>query len=117
MKPERRPKCITKFCRGRARLWKTKCAKCEMRAWRKAHPDKARFGNLRTRAKVKKLPFDLTLEWLNAFLAENGYDPSLHHIDRICVLGGYTRNNLQVLPICENIAKGNRERHGQAELL
>jgi len=85
-----------------------------MRAWRESNPDKARLADLRMRSKRKRLPFNLDLEWLRDFLTTNQYDPSLHHIDRRCVLGGYTKDNLQLLPISENIAKGNRERHGQA---
>jgi len=69
---------------------------------------------LRERARRKKVPFDLTPEWLEAFIIRTGYDPALHHIDRIITWGGYTKGNLQVLTYAENIAKGNRERRGQA---
>lgn len=62
------------------------------------------------------MPFDLSLEWLADFLERNSYDPREHHIDRISVLGGYTKSNLQILSISDNTGKGNRERHGQAHM-
>lgn len=71
---------------------------------------------LRDRAAHKKVPFDLTLEWLTDFLRENAYDSTEHHIDRIKTWLGYTKDNLQILTITENIVKGNRERYGKMEL-
>lgn len=81
-----------------------------MRAWRATNPVKCKLGILRDRAARKRVPFDLDLEWLTTFLTDNHYDPTLHHIDRIRTWEGYTKANLQVLPMSENIAKGNRER-------
>tara|TARA_R110000868_G_scaffold64854_3_gene194614 strand:+ start:1261 stop:1617 length:357 start_codon:yes stop_codon:yes gene_type:complete len=106
--------CATKLCRNKRLKDRRLCSKCSLRRWRSANPVKARLFALKDRARRKKLAFDLDHEWLAGFLAKNGYDPALHHIDRICVLGGYVKTNLQVLPISDNIAKGNRERHGQA---
>lgn len=88
-----------------------------MREWRALHPMQARLTNLRNRAKRKKLEFDLDLEWLTIFCEGNGYDPAEHHIDRISVAKGYVKGNLQVLPYSENIAKGNRERGRQLQIL
>lgn len=72
---------------------------------------KAKLAILRDRAARKRVPFDLTLEWLTNFLRENAYDSTEHHIDRDKPWLGYVMGNLQVLPASENIAKGNRERH------
>lgn len=88
-----------------------------MREWRKGNPVKAILHNLRSRAGHKHLTFDLTLEWLTDFLQRTGHDPQLHHIDRISAGKGYVMGNLQVLPIADNIAKGNRERWGQMQCL
>ena len=88
-----------------------------MRVWRACNPLKARLGWLRDRARQKKAPFDLTLEWLDNFLRRHDYNPTLHHIDRISSIGGYTKHNLQVLTVADNVAKGNRERHGQCFLV
>lgn len=108
--------CITRYCRNKRGARSPRCSKCQMRKWRAAHPMEDRLANLRSRAKKKKLPFDLDASWLAEFLKVSGYDPSVHHIDRICVLGGYTKGNLQILDGGENISKGNRERYGQAYL-
>lgn len=107
--------CVTKFCRNpRGRNQSQLCKKCQMRRWRANRPLSARLAKLRDRAAQKKLPFDLDIAWLTDFLTQNNYNPAVHHIDRICVLGGYTKGNLQLLDGSDNIAKGNRERYGQA---
>jgi len=85
-----------------------------MREWRAANAVKAKLAILRDRAARKHLSFDLDADWLAEFLSSNHYDSSLHHIDRIRSWDGYVKGNLQVLLIGENIAKGNRERHGYA---
>lgn len=109
--------CPTPYCRRPRRKKGTLCSRCSMREWRALHPMQARLSNLRGRAKRKKLEFDLDLEWLVLFCDSTGYDPTEHHIDRISVLKGYVKGNLQVLPITENIAKGNRERGQQLQIL
>lgn len=107
-------KCLTKWCRRQVRQKGGKsrghCSKCSMRQWRAANPLKDRLAHLKDRAARKRVPFDLDLEWLTAFLTDNHYNPTLHHIDRIRTWEGYTKANLQVLLMSENIAKGNRER-------
>ena len=103
--------CVTKFCRHPRGAESPKCSRCAMRQWRMEHPLKAKLAILRDRARRKKVPFDLTLEWLGMFLALNAYDPTEQHIDRVKPWLGYVMGNLQVLPSGENIAKGNRGRH------
>lgn len=109
--------CITKFCRHKRGKKDRRCSKCKMRRWREANPDKALFAWIRDRAKRDQREFDLTLEWFRAFLLEQNYDRLEHHIDRISVARGYVMGNLQVLPISDNIAKGNRERGKQLQIL
>lgn len=109
--------CPTKWCRRRKRKKGNLCPRCSLRLWRKANPVAARLAVLRDRAQRKHLAFDLTLPWLERFLRENAHDPSIHHIDRISAGRGYVMGNLQVLPIADNIAKGNRERWGQLQIL
>lgn len=109
--------CVTKFCRRKkAPKHGNICGRCSMHQWRAANPMKHRLAVLRHRARRKKVPFDLTMEWLTDFLTENAYDSSLHHIDRKIPWLGYTIGNLQILDGSENIAKGNRERYGQAQV-
>lgn len=76
---------------------------------------RAKLAQLRDRANRKHIPFDLELDWLADFLLRGMYDSTIHHIDRISVLGGYTKGNLQILTVAENVGKGNRERRGQGE--
>lgn len=109
--------CVTKFCRGKRRGTQRLCSKCKMRLWRKENPYAALLAWIRGRAKRKGLEFNLTLEWFSAFLVERGYDRLEHHIDRVSAAKGYVMGNLQVLPIGENIAKGNRERGQQLQIL
>lgn len=103
--------CITKFCRhlGHPKRGGL-CGKCSMAKWRAANPLKHRLAVLRHRAARKRVPFDLDLPWLAQFLLLNYYDPTTHHIDREKPHLGYVKGNLQILPMAENIAKGNRER-------
>lgn len=110
-------KCITPYCRRNRRKQHKTCSRCSMRIWRAENPDHARWAILRDRAARKKVPFDLTVEWLTGFLDANEYDPTLHHIDREKPWLGYVMGNLQVLPCAENIAKGNRERRGQLQMV
>lgn len=102
--------CPTKFCRHRRGNKRPTCSKCSMRAWRERNPVKALLAWLRWRAKVKDVPFDLTLPWFESFLRREGYDRTQHHVDRIRTWEGYTKGNIQLLEGAENIAKGNRER-------
>jgi hypothetical protein len=88
-----------------------------MRLWRAENPFHAILSNLRGRATKKKLEFDLDIEWFTEFLNGNKYDRKAHHIDRISAGRGYVKGNLQLLPYSENIAKGNRERGAQLQIL
>lgn len=112
-------KCITKRCRhlvDRNKGRDKRCSKCKMRQWRLKNPIKACVTRLRERAKKKKVPFNIRVVWFAAFIASQNYDKRFHHIDRIIPPKGYVEGNLQVLDIDKNIAKGNRERHGQYQM-
>lgn len=108
--------CATRYCRRRHGAKSPKCSRCQLRLWRAKFPMKAKLAILRDRAARKRVPFDLTLAWLTEFLAAGGYDSAEHHIDREKPWLGYVMGNLQILSSSENIAKGNRERHGKMEL-
>lgn len=108
--------CDVHYCRHRRGAKSPKCSRCALRLWRAANPMKAKLAILRDRAARKKVPFDLTVAWLTEFLAAGGYDSKERHIDRDKPWLGYVMGNLQILPSSENIAKGNRERHGKMEL-
>lgn len=109
--------CPTPYCRRPRRKKGTLCSRCAMREWREENPYHALLAHLRWRAKKKGLDFDLHIEWFTEFLNGSKYNRTEHHIDRISVAKGYVMGNLQVLPITENIAKGNRERGKQLQIL
>lgn len=103
--------CPTKFCRNKRGKGKGHtCSKCSMRVWRANNPTAALLADIRHHAAENGVPYDLDLEWFTAFLRDNHYDRTLHHIDRKERWKGYTKENIQVLSASENIAKGNRER-------
>lgn len=88
------------------------CARCRTRLFRVRHPSASRIRYLKARAKKKKVPFDLTVEWLDSFLIRTGYDPTKHHIDRKVTSEGYAKHNLQILTIHDNCSKAYEDRTG-----
>lgn len=110
-------KCRVKFCRRPHSKKSPLCSRCKMRIWRANNPEHALLAWVKDRAVRDHREFDITLDWFRAFLLENHYDRTLHHIDRISVARGYVKDNLQVLFSSDNIAKGNRERGAQLRIL
>ena len=112
-------KCSIKFCRhlvNRKKEKNHKCSKCRSREWRTKNPMKAWLAHIRDRARRKKVPFNLNVVYLTAFVTSQNYNPHLHHLDRIIPPKGYVMGNLQILNIDINISKGNRERNGQYQM-
>lgn len=111
-------RCVTPYCRNSREGQNRRCSKCRRREWRERYPLKSRLAHVRDRARRKGLEFALTLEdFAELERLCGGPITSRHHIDRICVARGYTRDNVQVLSAADNIAKGNRERGKQLQLL
>jgi hypothetical protein len=104
--------CWSKFCRGKRHGGRRVCWKCHMRVDRLNNPLRASFATLRTNARRRGKPFDLTLEQYRQFVEEHGYleGRGTHvgalHIDRKDPLKGYTIDNITVLTCTENSAKG-----------
>lgn len=109
--------CPTPYCRRPKAKKKQLCSRCGMRKWRQANPIAAMLACIKSRAKRKGLDFDLDLEWFTEFLRSRNHSRKEHHIDRISVAKGYVKGNLQILSIEENVAKGNRERGRQLQIL
>jgi len=105
-------------CPNEARPSRRKCRACEMRAWRKAHPERAAFDNLRTHARQRGIVFALTLAQFCAFCQETGYVEGKGQsadsltVDRVRHTEGYHAGNLQALTHAHNSRKGWFERHG-----
>jgi hypothetical protein len=109
-------KCQTKYCRNYKAVGKNFCPKCRIRKWRLRYPLHALYFNIKHRAKFRHRHFDLTLCDFIDFCIANRWT-GFCHIDRISAAKGYTLDNIQILSSSCNIAKGNRERHGQLQLL
>ena len=112
----KRGRCVVRFCRNpEPRVGKV-CSKCKMRDWRSKYPIKAAFAHLKDSAKRRWIAFELTLEEFTNFCTETGYHLFSGNrkgsltVDRIDPSQGYHINNIQVLELSENVAKGNTER-------
>lgn len=93
------------------------CARHYQARWRKLNPKQAAYRALKDHAAARKIGFSLSFD---AFLemtdaagywtrsSENWGD--VLSIDRIDPVQGYTENNVRVITLSENVAKGNRER-------
>ena len=81
------------------------------------HPIKTSYYNLRTNAKRRGKPFDLTLDEFREFatatdyINKKGKTAQSYSIDRIKAHLGYIPGNIQVLTISENGIKGNKEKY------
>jgi len=107
-------KCATKHCRGLATKssHSNKCSKCRGRQWRKNHPAKAHYHDLRNRAKQRGHEFTISFEyyhtvvWLGSGYAEkHGKTKESLSVDRIKNHLGYIPGNLQVMTVSENSRK------------
>lgn len=110
--------CTTENCPNEAREQRRKCRSCEVRAWRKAHPHKYAFDNLRTHARARGIAFCLTLAQFTAFAHDTGYlegkglDAESLTVDRIDFTRGYEAGNIDCCTRSYNSTKGNLERRG-----
>lgn len=84
---------------------------CNRKHWNLLHPYKRAYSHLKSNAKRRGKPFDLTLEQFKHFakkydyLDKKGRRHSCYHIDRKDERLGYTIDNIQVLTNSENVRK------------
>jgi hypothetical protein len=109
--------CQVAHCRNALRKGRVDlCQRHYMQWWRASNPLRAAYANLRDSARKRKLPFDISFEDFclmvsgTPYMEEKGTTQGCYHIDRINACLGYTADNVRVIPMSENIAKGNRER-------
>jgi len=112
-----RAKCATPYCR-KVHNHKTSkspyCPRCKSRRAKEVNPIKYAFRHLKFRAKERGHVFTLTLEQFEKFVSEKmplelrGRTADCLSIDRIDPSRGYEIDNIQVMTISENSAKGNR---------
>jgi hypothetical protein len=94
-----------------ARKRKTKIAK-QTWAWKMSHPFRYAFQTLKDNAKRRGKEFKLTYDEFIDFdkrehyIRDKGRGPNDASIDRPVNSQGYTANNIQILTVAENSAKG-----------
>lgn len=91
------------------------CGTCRVRLWRANNPIRARYNAIKNKARRRRIPFDLDLDFFTDLCIRTGYHQSCGrrledlHIDRIDALRGYHNDNVQVLTAAENRSKSNDE--------
>lgn len=103
-------KCRNKRCRGSVTPahHSPTCSKCKSRAWREKNPVKAKFSDLKNRAKQRGHTFLLTIEQFSEFVARTDYmekrgkSATSLSIDRIRPHIGYQADNIRVLTLSTN---------------
>lgn len=120
-KKNARGKCATRFCRNLKPERRTLCHKCRKRWARVNDPEKYAFENLKRSADIRGIAFSLELEWFRDFCKKTEYaekrgrGPWDLTVDRIDASQGYMPGNVRVIPMCENVARSNRERAAMAK--
>lgn len=106
-------RCITPFCRRKARNSRHVCCTCQDRIWRANNPMRYLLKNLRGHAKQRGISFTITYEQWSAFCLKTGYHeavgtaPCSATVDRIDSRFGYHADNIRVLSHAENSKRQN----------
>jgi len=101
-------RCLTPFCRRKARHLRHFCCTCQDRKWRAAHPMRYLLKNLRNHAKARGITFTVTFDQWVEFCLKTGYheavgvEPGSATVDRIDPRFGYHADNIRVLTHAEN---------------
>lgn len=107
--------CCAYKCRNKKPMKDKFCPKHRKRFDRINRPLEYTFNLLKSNAKRRKKPFDLTIDEFKKFCAETNYLErkgklkSSLTIDRIRSDRGYSYNNIQVLTLSENSRKQNSD--------
>ena len=91
----------------------TICGRCKTARWRRNHPVSQRLKVMRDKARLRKIPFDLTTEWVlqqcegkPEMLQQTGNPRTDLVFDRIDPLKGYTIDNVRITTAEDNCRKG-----------
>lgn len=109
-------KCQTPRCKGAPLGSRKHCQKCRVAAWRASAPMKAAYAGLKSSAKERGIPFELTLAEFSEFavrtklLTGRGKSRDAWHVDRIRNGEGYKVGNIKVLTNSANASKENARR-------
>lgn len=104
-------RCLTPFCRRKAREGRHYCCTCQDRKWRERNPLRYLLKNLRGHAKARGITFTITYEQWVEFCLRTGYHQSVGTeagsatVDRIDPRFGYHADNIRVLSHAENSAR------------
>jgi hypothetical protein len=102
--------CKAKFCKNPVRpehkKGKTFCPDCCERIMRKNNVAWMKWRDLRSHAKTRKIPFDITYDQWVKFWGQKPRNNDKWTVDRINCLAGYTLHNLQWLNLSDNSRKG-----------
>lgn len=107
-------KCSTKSCRRSAAKNRKQCHTCRSANYRKKHPIRSAYLNLKANSKRRGIEFTLTLDQFNDFcfvteyVAGKGRSRDSFTIDRIDNSRGYTVDNIQVMTKSANSSKGKK---------
>lgn len=87
------------------------CYSCKQARYKQRNPVKYAYRKLKTNARRRGKPFELTFGEFREFcqktkyLVGKGRSKESYHIDRIDPSRGYTKDNIQVLTNSENVKK------------
>ena len=104
--------CVVAGCSEPAGARKNKCHCHHDRAWREKFPEHHLWNNLKKSARRRDLDFTIPKEWfvrwceMTGFVEMVGRTKGCASIDRIRSWEGYTPNNIQILEVGANSAKG-----------
>jgi hypothetical protein len=96
-------RCLTPFCRRKARQQRHFCCTCQDRKWRERNPLRYLLKNLRGHATARGITFTITYEQWVEFCLRTGYadkvgrEPNSATVDRIDPRFGYHCDNIRVL--------------------
>lgn len=107
-------KCITKYCR-REKKRGPKCCRCYWRELKEKDPIRYTFYYVKNNAKRRLKEWGISIEEFRKFCVESGYMESKGKqrwsmsIDRINNERGYYLDNIRILSLGLNSAKGTKE--------
>jgi hypothetical protein len=106
--------CVVAGCTNAPGKHKNKCDKCHDRAWREKFPEHHLFNNLKKSARRRGIDFDIPKNWFVSWCEMTGFAEMVGRtkgsasIDRIESWRGYHCDNIQILEVGANSAKGQR---------
>lgn len=120
--PKKSDKCATPYCRNDRGKNRRYCYKCVKRKHKIDNPMRYAFDTLKSNAQRRGKEFSLTFEEFKKFCAETGYmdkkgkTATSMSIDRKENDKGYTYDNMQLLSLADNTAKGSLDQELVDEL-